>query len=216
MKSILFIVFIIFVSNLVSQEYNPGDHELLFMPTAYTMPKGTFYFSDYELLFLNFTAAPFARTHLGVFTFFPITSDFLETVSFGIKHNYFRGKYFASAVFGSLTPKTPVYTVGNVISIGTPKTGLHAAISAFGNLEEDSEAEILYLLGTRYHILILEYTNLKSWAEKDFNGIISFGFRISGKKISWDIGGFRPINEEVTNSPLILLPFLKATVHFGG
>ena len=109
-----------------------------------------------------------------------------------------------------------VYTVGDVISIGTPKTGLHAAISAFGNLEEDSEAEILYLLGTRYHILILEYTNLKSWAEKDFNGIISFGFRISGKKISWDIGGFRPINEEVTNSPLILLPFLKATVHFGG
>ena len=209
-----FIIFIIGV-NLSSEVYHVGDHELFLMPTSYTMPKGTFYFSDYELVFLNFTAAPFNRTHVGVFTLFPITSDFLNTLTFGIKQNYYQSHYFGSAVFGSFTPDYPSFTLGNVFSIGTPKTSLHLALSLIDDFTGDTKAQTLIMVGARYHVIILEYTNLKSWSDNDFDGIITFGFRFGGKKISWDLGGFRPINEAINHSGLIMLPFLKATVHFG-
>ena len=215
MKFFLLVFVILVATNLTAEVYHVGDHELFLMPTAYTMPKGTFYFSDYELFFLNVTGAPFDGTHLGVFTLFPITSDFLKTLTFGIKQNYYRSYYFSSAVFGSFTPDYPGFTLGNVLSIGTPKTSLHLALSLIDDFSGDTEPQVLFMSGIRYHVIILEYTNLKSWAEKDFDGIITFGFRFGGKKISWDIGGFRPINKEITNSTLILLPFLKATVHFG-
>ena len=41
--------------DVFGRKYRPGDHELLIMPTAYTMEAGQWYLSDYELFFLNFT-----------------------------------------------------------------------------------------------------------------------------------------------------------------
>ena len=108
MKTVFFIILFLIAFNVFAEEYHVGDHELFLMPTAYTMPKGTFYFSDYELVFLNFTAAPFNGIHVGVFTLFPITSDFLNTLTFGIKQNYYQSHNFGSAVFGSFIRIIPV------------------------------------------------------------------------------------------------------------
>ncbi len=53
------ILFFLFSVPLVSfpqtSGFGAGDHELMLQPTAYTMPAGTSYLTDYELFFLNYT-----------------------------------------------------------------------------------------------------------------------------------------------------------------
>jgi hypothetical protein len=138
---------------LCSQDYQVGDHELLFMPTAYTMNKGSSYFSDYELFFLNYVYAPTSTTHLGVFTLFPITSDFLETLTLGIKQNYARINNVAGAVWATYTPKNSLIVLGNVFSIGKVNNGLHLGLGTVSDLDaENSDWELIYMIGYRYDL----------------------------------------------------------------
>lgn len=87
MKNTLFLT-LIFISSLFPQfsHYQAGDHELAIIPTAYTMEKGQSYITDYELWFLNYSYAISNQTHISAFSLFPISSDFIESVSIGLKH----------------------------------------------------------------------------------------------------------------------------------
>jgi hypothetical protein len=84
---------------LNAQDYKVGDHELLIMPTAYTMEAGDSYLTNYELFFLNYTYAVTSSTHLGIFTLFPITSEFLKTITFGLKQKYIDGDFINAALW---------------------------------------------------------------------------------------------------------------------
>lgn len=201
----------------LSQKYTPGDHELLLMPTASTMEKGSYYFSDYELFFLNFTFAPGPNTHLGAFTLFPVTTDFLETFSVGFKHRFINTTDFSSAVWGSYTPKSSTFVLGNVLSINTDRPGFHLGLAAANQLDGDSHTEVLIMAGTDIElsekfILLLEYTNLSSFIENDVNGLISFGVRFRGNDIAWELGGLRPLED--TGDEFLFFPLLKATILF--
>lgn len=195
--------------------YQPGDHELLFMPTAYTMPQNKGYFSDYELFLLNFSVAPSSRTHIGLFTLFPVVNSFLETITIGGKQNYYRSKMFSGAVFASYTFKPGLYTVGNVFSFGPRKTSFHAGLALTGSNEGDPEW--LILLGGRYDFSgkvsgIVEYTNLSSLLDSDnFGGLLTFGVRFRGESISWEVAGVRPLAD---TGEMLLIPLLKATICF--
>lgn len=199
-----------------AQEYQVSDHELLLMPTAYTMPKGMSYFSDYELFFLNYTRAFTSRTHVGVFTLFPITSDFLETATVGLKQNYFNTPKVASAFWATYTPKIGGIMIGNVLSLGKRSTSFHIGLSGVTETEEDSDWEFIYMLGLHSMVsdrisILAEYTNFSSFVEEDFNGLISLGVRFRAKKMAWELAGIRPL--EATGD-LLFLPLLKATVLF--
>ena len=197
------------------KEYQVGDHELLLMPTAYTMPKGKSYFSDYELFLLNYSRAVTSRTHVGIFTLFPITEDFLKTVTLGLKQNYFRSPKAESAFWLTFTPDIGSFTVGNVISVGKRATSLHLGISAAFEAEDD-EKEFIFMVG--FHAatservsFIFEYTNFSSFIEEDFNGLFSIGVRFRGDRMAWEIAGIRPLE---SSEGLLFFPLLKATVFF--
>ena len=208
------LIFLLMASGWVgAQDYQVGDHELLLMPTAYTMPRHTSYFTDYELLFLNYSYGITSRTHIGAFTLFPITTSFYETFSVGIKQNYYRGSHFQTAVFGSVTLKGPVFFLGNVFSFNVNNFRFHLAPSAYSDGEEGS---LIAMVGMEYRpgrkfALMLEYTNLSALWEEEFAGLISIGFRFIGKEISFEVGGIRPL--EPTEN-FLFFPLLKATKHF--
>jgi hypothetical protein len=198
-----------------SVEYSPGDHELFLMPTAYTMNEGDAYFSDYELFFLNFTYAPTSRTHVGVMTLFPITNDFVETVTLGLKQNYVRTRNFEAALWGSYTIKNSLYSIGSVFSVGRRSLSLHMACSLTGEAKESNNM-LLLLVGARADISrklcgIVEYTNAKELLDQDFNGLISIGLRFRGESTSWELAGIRPLER---TGDFLFLPFLKATFLF--
>ncbi len=189
----------------------PGSHELFFMPTAYTMPKGNSYFEDYELFFLNFTTAITNTTHIGAFTVFPITVEFLESITLGVKQNVYASDTFGAAVFGSYTPKASFGSLGGVVSIGTDASSGHIGYTAIVG-DNDASGNIL-MAGYAHRVssvtkIIVEYENSVS-AFDDFSGILTFGARFAGKRIAWDIAAVRPLAYTGT---LLFLPYLKVII----
>jgi hypothetical protein len=212
------VLFLLISAIIYGQEYQVGDHELIFMPTAYTMEKGSAYFSDYELFFLNYTFAPTSTTHVGIFTLFPVTSDFLETATVGVKQNLVKNPGVADAAWVTFTPKGSLLTIGDVVSIGKPANGLHLAVSAITDLNSDNKNwYAVYMAGYRYDIsrkvsLLLEYMNAQVLMDEgDFNGLISIGIRFRSESVAWEIGGFRPLAE---TGDLFLFPIVKGTFLF--
>ncbi len=200
----------------VADIYHPGDHELLLMPSAYTMQKGQSYFSDYELVLINYTYAVTSRTHLSVFSMFPITSDFIKTLTLGIKQNFYRSDAAASAAWITFTPDNGLLNIGNVLSLGRPGTSLHLGIGGLTS-SDTKQWELTYLVGGRYDIsekfsLLAEFTNSKSGFENDFNGLASIGIRFRGKYIAWDFAGIRPLTNN--SGDFLFFPLIKATVVF--
>jgi hypothetical protein len=210
----IFTLCAVLVTGIQAQEYQVGDHELLLMPTAYTMESGQSYFSDYELVFLNYTYAVTPSTHLGIFTLFPITGTFLETVTLGAKQQYLSGDVLSCALWVSYTPKVSGVTVGNVFSFGKPSHGLHIGVATGSSFEENTEEwPLIIMAGYRVDIsnklsFLAEYTNVKAAIEEGFNGLLSIGIRFRGESISWELGGIRPL--ESTGS-FLFAPLLKAT-----
>jgi hypothetical protein len=217
-KTYVLLMVVIMIGIGSAQEYQAGDHELLLMPTAYTMEQGKSYFTDYELIFLNYTYGATNTTHVSVFTLFPITKDFLETLTFGAKQQYLNNEAFKAALWATYTPKISVLTFGTVFSIGSTPEGLHLGFSVANSLErEDSNAdewEWIYMVGYRLDAskrisVIVEYTNTSSAIEGEFNGLLSLGVRFRGESIAWELAGLRPL--ENTGDDLLFLPLLKAT-----
>ena len=204
----------VLITGIQAQEYQVGDHELLLMPTAYTMETGQSYFSDYELVFLNYTYGVTPSTHVGIFTLFPITKDFLETVTLGVKQKYLSSDFVSSALWVSYTPKVSGLTVGNVFSFGKTSNGLHVGIATASSFEENTaEWPLIIMLGYRLDIskklsLLAEYTNVEALIEDGFNGLLSIGIRFRGESISWELGGIRPLE---STGDFLFAPLLKAT-----
>lgn len=210
-----------------AQIFKPGDHELIYMPTAYTMPAKHGYFTDYELLFLNFTYAVTSSTHIGALLFFPISDAFYEFFTLGIKQNYYSSEYFSSAVWGACILSFGKYAIGNTFSFGRPNNGLHIALGFVNGFESGKEDhnEVFLLAGYRYDIwrnfsAIIEYTSSESMMteKKSFNGpntlngLVTLGFRFRSTHLSWEIAGARPTAGG--SSDFIAIPIVKATYYF--
>lgn len=197
------------------EAYRPGDHELLLMPTASTMPKGSSYFSVYELFFLNYVYAPTDNTHIGAFFLFPITADFVETASLGVKQRVLRRERVETALWGSWMPRTGAVTAGATTSLELDGGSLHAGLGGLTLIDDhDRSSEWLLMLGYRLDVrnrvsLHVEYATAD--AAQDWGGLLSLGIRFRGESIAWDIGGVRPLTE---TDGLLFLPMLKATWQF--
>lgn len=202
--------------SLFANEYQVGDHELLLMPTAYTMPKGASYFTDYELVFLNYTRAFTSTTHVGVFSLFPITTDFVETISVGVKQQYYRSTNVAGAFWSNYTPKIGLIMLGNVVSLGKSDKTFHLGVAG-AHSKDSPHWEFFFLGGTALKAsnrltIIAEYSNSNSLIkDEEFKGLLSLGVRFRGAKISWELGGIRPLQ---SSGDFLFFPILKGTFYF--
>ncbi|OGS44232.1 MAG: hypothetical protein A2539_02300 [Elusimicrobia bacterium RIFOXYD2_FULL_34_15] len=227
MRKLLQLAILITLTVPAVAEYMAGDHELFLMPTAYTMPKGASYFSDYEVAIINYTYAVTSRTHVGVFSFFPINKEVLETAAIGIKQNYYSSEQTGCAFWSAIIPKNKVFNLGNVVSFGKKGKSLHIAASAVYVADEDETFDSVenfnnqtwaftYTIGYRRDLsektsLIAEYSYV--FASEDDADLLCVGPRFKTKKIAWDIAAARPIINN-DDPGLIVLPILKATIVF--
>ncbi len=213
--SLLFFILLTISTTVVAQAYQVGDHELFLMPTAETMPKGSSYVAIYELILMNYTYALTPGTHIGVFSIFPVTTHFLETVTLSVKQRYLQTESFKSAAWFALMPKSSLFIIGNVFSFGRQKTNFHLGIGAITDLKTSNHWELVFMGGLRHHLsrkvsLLAEYTNFSTLIDEDFYGFISIGVRFHLKNLALDFGGVRPLQE---SGDLLFLPILKATLY---
>jgi hypothetical protein len=223
-KSIFFISMLFAILTLCAQvenePYYAADQSLLFMPTAYTMPQGTSALTDYEVVILQYSYAISNRAHLSAMSAFPVSKELLRSFTIGTKVNYLKSGMLQAAVWGSFTPDHAfrLVTFGNVFSYGTPKTSGHAAVG-FGSNMTDKLSSAALMAGATTRLskslnFLGEITTSSEALKKDesFNGLLTVGIRFKGTKISWDLGGFRPLAGD--DDGIFLLPYLKATFIF--
>ncbi len=197
-------------------EYQAADQSLFVMPTAYTMPRGMKALTDYELIVLQYAYAVNDHTHISAMTLFPITEEMVRTFSVGIKQNYLHQGKIQSAFWTTYTVHFHVMSIGNVVSYGTPDNSFHIAGSWATDFESSSN-NVALAIGTIQKLasrtaFIGEFVTASQVLEKETNGLLLFGVRFKGDKMSWDFGGFRPLQGDT--GELIALPFLKATFAF--
>jgi len=196
-------------------QFKAADQSLMVMPTAYTMPKGSSSFTDYELVVVQYAYAYTDRAHISAAMVFPVQAEMLKTFTIGIKQNYYRGSPVQSAAIISYNPDSRLFFMGNVVSVGNAKASVHGAIFGGTDFSEAPEDYVLMAGGivslSPSMALISEIISTSSTLDEEGNGIITLGVRFKGDKMSWDIGGFRLLKD---NPEIFLLPLLKATVRF--
>lgn len=202
----------------IVNKYMSGDHELFIMPTASTMPEGSVYLTDYELILLNLTFAPTNSTHIGLFTIFPMYTEFYKTLTFGAKQRYYTSENFSSAVFASYTFQNSLYSFGNVISFGNYKINGHVAFTFVGAEKSVQSFKPVIMVGTKLKVskaasIIAEYTSFATFNDEDFNGLLTIGVRIGGEHFSGELAGIRPLTSEQLID-FLFFPFLKVTYIF--
>jgi len=220
MKVLLIIVLIVISVALTAQDadeqFKAADQSLMIMPTAYTMPKGASTFTDYEVFIVQYAYGLTDRTHLSIGMPFPIVTEAFEYSALGIKQNYL--KYNKLQLAASLTwmPKAKGGAISNIISYGTPKSSVHGLVSFAYDYDELKNGALLALGGiinaSKRADLMAEILTLSEVADEEGGQLITMGVRIKGDRMSWDLGGFRPLTGDA--GTLILFPFIKLTVLF--
>lgn len=206
---------------------------LVLVPTAETHPKGTFYFSAYELIFWQFGYAATDHFQVSLTTWPPIVDE--QPIFFDLsgKFNVLRRPDWRLAVtFGSpfvsfddewvFVPRAGVigqycYTAncegsvtlavtGNMAVASQPSSNVPRLVTGHvGVLQRVSE-----LLS-----LVLEVDTGAAAAASDFELadaiLLDYALRISGRNFGVDVGFIRPIGEDVDTGLLLGLPWVSFT-----
>ncbi len=184
---------------------DPDRNSILLTPTAETLPKGSQYFRSFELLFLNYGVAVTDNLNLSMACFFPVSPNW-NFLALGAKWRVLdRGEELLGlAVTGSylIAPNDQTFsTLGMVLGVGDAHRSLNMAID-YG-VDEDGESGERIMLGgdwqfSRKMKLITEWGSsamIFSGGDDDFDGFLTFGFRIFGDDMAFTLGAFRPLIE---------------------
>ncbi|MBP7310343.1 MAG: hypothetical protein KA984_03540 [Candidatus Cloacimonetes bacterium] len=231
-KIIALLIFVCIAFGLFAQEadslFLAADQSLMTMPTAYTMPKGSNSLTSYEVLLLQYAYAISDRSHFSIGMVFPISTDMLRTTTLGTKINYLKYKKTQAAVSLSYIPDAQVAALGNVISIGSTRGSVHLMINRGQSLDGGGGGFIFGLGGIKTFSTrvsgMLEFYNFSDILDIDYSddeeddltdmneSVLLFGIRFKGEKMSWDLGGIRPL--VVDDGDLLAIPFVKGTFIF--
>jgi hypothetical protein len=207
---------------------DPNHCSLLFMPSAETNPKGTWYISDYELLFMNVGYSPVDNLHISTGFLFPIVPEMLTEgpISLGAKYRTIGVPYeYNMSIMGSITMIPAESDVG-LITYGTAYNYYLSPRSTanlyFGGLTttETAGMESIFSFGLALTFrtsesskFIVEYLNGGMFDNVETKGIMLFGLRFFGEKISADLAGVKFL--DISGSDLwLFIPLLSLTYHF--
>jgi hypothetical protein len=207
---------------------DPNHNSLLFMPSAETNPKGTKYISSYELFYINTGYAPVENLHISLGFLFPIVPEMITEgpVSIGVKYRTVTEPYkFNMSVMGSYTTVFQHSDIG-LITYGTAYNyyfdSKTTANLYFGGLTTTKtagmESIFSFGLGLTFRTsesskFLVEYLNGGMFDEIVTDGIILFGLRFFGERISADLAGIKFL--DISGSePWFLIPLVSLTYHW--
>jgi hypothetical protein len=195
-------------------DLDPIGHTLLLLPTAFTPPKGSLVFRDFELLFLTLGYSPTASTSVVAGAMFPVSTQF-NAATLGVKQQlYLSGdRATAFAVTGNVTMPFGseindagfLWLANGVVSHRFLRGfGVHAAAGGVGAQGRGESVQSLSLgagADLRVHDnakLIAEY--LRGGTSFDPGGslsLLNFGIRLHGERLSADIAAVKPLEGEI-------------------
>ncbi len=218
LRSLFIIIILFFVGfsfHLSANNYNFGDNELMMLPTADTLPKGSIIFSNYELSLFNLTVGISKNVQIGLSGLFPSGGeDDKGGVFLCVKHRIINRKKFKIAAWGS--GNTSGFLAGGVASYGTEKTNVHIGMGVFhyktGRISEVWNS-LFFMAGIRQKLtksifLIGEYYSRFRYEDLS-KGIVSGGCRLKFNKLLFDLGGVYGV---IVDNDHIFFPYLKVSL----
>ena len=207
---------------------DPNHCSLLFMPSAETNSKGTWYVSDYELVFMNVGYSPIDDLHISTGFLFPIVPEMLTEgpISFGAKLRTISEPYkYNMSIMGSFTtildePNAGIITYGAAYNYYlSPATTANFYMGGL-TTTETAGMESIFSFGLALTFrtsesskFIFEYLNGGMFDDIETKGIMLFGLRFFGEKISADLAGVKFL--DISGSePWFFIPLLSLTYHF--
>ncbi len=184
---------------------DPDYNSLMFCPTPATLPKGDFYFRDFELYILNFGWGVTESTSFSVMTHFPIVS-FMDFGSVGFKQRLLdrESNPVGVALAGSYTFFTDdfdrgLFTGSLIMGLGDKERSLNLALNQ--SYQKNEDPKVTVVLGadwraSRRSKFLVEYMNATDFLFDDddgFNGFLNLGIRFFGKDWSFTLTGIRPL-----------------------
>ncbi len=200
----------------IDAQFQAADQSLMVIPTAYTMPKGASTFTDYEIIIVQYAYGLTDRTHLSIGMPFPISTEVFQYSALGVKQNYLKYGKLQCAASLSWMPKAEGGALSNVVSYGGVKASVHGFIGITFDYDKVNSGSLLALGGivdvSKRVALMSEIITYSAILEEEANGLLTLGVRLKGDRMSWDLGGFRPLSGDTGS--LLLFPLLKLTVLF--
>lgn len=210
---------------------DPNHNSLLFMPSAETNPKDTKYISSYELLYMNVGYAPVENLHISAGFIFPVVPELLTSgpMSLGIKYRTFGEPYKMNmSIMGSYTTVLAEKDIG-LITFGSafnyypnPKTTLNFYMGTLTTtITSGAESAFSFGLGftrrtSESSKIIIEYMNGGLFDEIESGGVILYGLRFFGERISADLAGvqFVDLITDGESDSWIIIPLVSLTYHW--
>ena len=213
-----------------------SDHVIL-GSTAETHPKGTFFFSDYEILLLQFGYAVTDNLQLSITGLPPIVKEQPFWFDFSLKLNVLRSEVFRAGllagfdVFFDGSKSSKALVGGHLAAVGqfcfetkcrssvSPNVGTFLSSQSTSVLPVYGTLGLTIGTGTVVSILVepgvLGVVGTGQFAGAGASvGFVDYGIRLSGKNFGADIAFIRPFTGD---SPLILgVPWLALTYRTDG
>jgi len=199
---------------------DPDFNSLMFCPTPATVPKGDFYFRDFELYILNFGWGLRETTSLSFMTHFPIVSV-LDFGSVGFKQRLLdrRKRKVGLALAGSLTFGTwdiendSFWTGSLILGMGNRERSLNLALNQ-SYRRGGSPFTFLVLGGdrrmSRRSKLMFEIIDGADLLDDLGSGFVNLGLRFFGRDWSFTLSGLRPLEE---TGRLLFIPMIQFSYH---
>ena len=197
------------------ERFRCGNQSLMIMPTAYTMPRGSSYFTDSELFIIQYTYALTNTTHISGGMIFPLSTELYQSFSVGVKQNYLQSGPLQSALWFGYNPSFHGALLGNVISLGDNNASLHAA-TAWGTDFKEITHDYVVMVGGMISLspslsAILEGLSTSETINDNGDGLITAGLRFNGSNINCDVGGARFLSNKSVSA---WLPIVKVNFQF--
>ncbi len=200
---------------------DPDINSVMFGPTPETLPKGSAYFRNFQLLILNFGYGITDDVSLSLGVLFPVSADF-QMVSLGFKYRILsRERYpvgLAVAANGAAISDETLATLSGILGVGNPRTSLNLSIHK-PFIDDGTDDPAFFILGADVQAgpgfkFLAEYGNSGDavFRDEDFAGFLSIGLRLFGERSSFTLTGFRPV--EVDSDGFIAFPFAMYSRHW--
>ncbi|MCB9652645.1 MAG: hypothetical protein H6729_00745 [Deltaproteobacteria bacterium] len=208
-----------------------SDRVILFS-TASTHPEGTFFFTDYEVILLQFGYAITDRLQVSLTGVPPMIKDQSYFFDLSAKYNVYRGPVFRAAAIGALTVITEdsgeAFFGGRLGGVGQFcfSVACRASISlnVIANIVADLDTVLPIALGAglSYRLSDLFAIQLepayfvavgtqKLEVDAPDGMLLSYGVRLSGREWGLDLSMLRPIAEDVADELILGVPWISFT-----
>ena len=202
-------------------KFDPDVNSILLGPTPETIPRGSTYFRNFEILILNAGVGITDDLNASFGMLFPVSTTTM-LISLGLKYRLVSRETFplgvAVAAGVNIVEDQHLSTVSFITGIGDRRRSLN--LSVHGAFTEDT-SESFFIAGGDVQVggsfkFLLEYANSTDAVvndTQDIAGFLNLGFRLFGEVWSFSLTGVRPLAAEDADD-LLLFPLAAFSRHW--